>query len=108
MFLNTHAVLFIYNSRLDILPEQFASRKANGYLSALELLSEYSLAPEKLGFAVDWLKSQQDENGLWDMDSSVKDGIHFPLSDSWRKIEDRKRDCTARVLQLLDKLEGAK
>jgi hypothetical protein len=60
---------------------------------------------EKLGFAVDWLKSQQDENGLWDMRSVVKDGIHFPLSDSWRKIEDRKRDCTTRVIRLIEKLE---
>lgn len=86
-------------------PEQFASRKASRYLSAMELLSDYSLAPEKLSFVVDWLKSQQDDNGLWDMGSTVKDGIHFPLSDSWHKTEDRKRDCTSRVLRLLDKLE---
>jgi hypothetical protein len=105
VLIHPRGIVYIYNSRLDTLPEQFASRKANGYLSALELLSDYSLAPKKLRFAVDWLKNQQDENGLWDMGSVVKDGIHFPLSYSWRKVEDRKRDCTSRVIRLLDKLE---
>ena len=105
VLVHPRGIVYIYESRLDILPEQFASRKANRYIAAMELLSDYSLAPEKLGFAVDWLNSQQDKNGLWDMKSVVKDGIHFPLSDSWRNVEDRKRDCTSRVSRLLDKLE---
>ncbi len=108
VLVHQRGIVYIYNSCLDTLPEQFASREANGYLTAMELLSNYSLAPEKLGFVVDWLKRQRDENGLWDMGSAVKDGIHFPLSDSWRKIEDRKRDCTSRVIRLLDKLEVTK
>lgn len=101
-------IVYIYNNRLDILPKQFASREANDYLAAMELLSSYSLASEKLNFAVNWLKNQQDENGLWDMGPTVKDGIYYPLSDSWRKIEDRKRDCTSRVVRLLDKLKTKK
>lgn len=105
VLLHQRGIVYLYDSRLDTLPEQFASRKASRYLSAMELLSDYSLAPEKLGFVVDWLKSQQDDNGLWDMGSTVKDGIHFPLSDSWHKIEYRKKDCTSRVKRLLDKLE---
>jgi hypothetical protein len=105
VLLHQQGIVYIYDSRLDTLPEQFASRKASRYLSAMELLSDYSLAPEKLGFVVDWLKSQQDDNGLWDMGSTVKDGIHFPLSDSWHKTEYRKKDCTSRVKRLLDKLE---
>ncbi|GHV06052.1 hypothetical protein FACS1894217_04000 [Clostridia bacterium] len=97
-------IYYIYESALDTLPEQFSSRKASRYLSAIELLSEYSLAPEKLGFVAAWLKNQQDQNGQWDMGSAVKDGIYFPLSDSWRKVDDRKRDCTIRVMKLLQKL----
>ncbi len=108
VLIHPRSIVYIYNNRLNTLPEQFTSRKANGYLAAMELLADYSLASEKLGFVVDWLKKQQDENGLWDMGSAVKDGIHFPLSDSWRKIEDRKRDCTTRVIRLLDKLEVTK
>ncbi len=108
VLVHQRGIVYIYESRLDILPEQFTSRKANRYLAAMELLSDYSLAPEKLGFVVDWLKSQQDENGLWDMSSTVKDGIYFPVSDSWLKIENRKRDCTSRVIRLIDKLEVTK
>jgi hypothetical protein len=99
-------IYYIYENTLHTLPEQFASRKASRYLSAIELLSAYSHAPAKLGFVANWLKSQQDKNGQWDMGSIVKDGIHFPLSDSWRKAEDRKRDCTVRVSNLLQRLEG--
>ncbi|MEA4889216.1 MAG: hypothetical protein VB070_07105 [Clostridiaceae bacterium] len=75
-------------------------------IAAMEVLSAYPLAPQKLGFVVEWLKSQQDENGQWDMGSVVRDGIHFPLSESWRKADDRKRDCTARIGILLRKLEA--
>lgn len=103
---HSNGIVYIYNSVLNTLPEQFTSRKANGYLAAIEILSAYSLAPQKMGFVTEWLKSQQDENGQWDMGSIVKDGIHFPLSDSWRKAVDRKRDCTARINKLLKKLEG--
>jgi len=108
VLIHQRGIVYIYNNRLDALPKQFASREANGYLAAIELLSNYSLAPEKLGFVVEWLKNQQDENGFWDMGSAAKDGIHYPLSDSWQKIEDRKRDCTSRVRQLLDKLKATK
>lgn len=108
VLVHPRGIVYLYNSRLDILPEQFTSRTASSYLAAMELLSDYPLAPEKLSFVANWLKKQQDENGLWDMGSVVKDGIHFPLSDSWRKIEDRKRDCTSRVIRLIDKLEATK
>lgn len=105
VLVHQRGIVYIYESRLDTLPEQFNSRKANRYLAAMELLSDYSLAPGKLSFVVDWLKNQQDENGLWDMSPTVKDGIYFPLSNSWLKTEDRKRDCTLRVRRLLDKLD---
>lgn len=105
VLVHQRGIVYLYESRLDTLPDQFASCKASRYLAAMELLSGYSLAPEKLGFVVDWLKKQHDENRLWDMGSTAKDGIHFPLSDSWLKTEYRKRDCTSRVIRLLDKLE---
>ncbi|MDR2619395.1 MAG: hypothetical protein LBC62_11045, partial [Treponema sp.] len=30
----------------------------------------------------------------WDMGKDSKDGIYFPLSDSWRKEENRIKDST--------------
>ncbi|MDR1531267.1 MAG: hypothetical protein LBS62_03640 [Clostridiales bacterium] len=93
-----------YPRKVRDLPAVFESLETSRYLAVLELLAEYSTAPEKLAFAVEWLNSSQDENGLWDLGAKANDGIYFPLSDSWRKAENRKKDCTKRVTSLLDKL----
>lgn len=97
---------YIYDKRLSDLPEVFASKQSSRYLAALEVLSGYSLAPEKLCFAAVWLESKQDKDGQWDMGADVKDGIYFPLSDSWRKAADRKADCTERIECLLQRLKA--
>jgi hypothetical protein len=99
-------IYYITGRPLNVLPRDFTSREASCYLAAIEILSDYKLAGSKLGFVIEWLNRQRDENGQWDMGAKVKDGIYFPLSDSWRKIEDRKRDCTERITKLLSKLEG--
>ena len=90
-------------SILDI-PPVFASLETSRYLAMLEMLSRYSAAREKLAFAVEWLNSNKDENGQWDLGSKANDGLYLPLSDSWRKTEDRKADCTDRISKLLNKL----
>ena len=92
-------------SRLCNVPETFASREAGRYLAALELLAEYRNSKDMLDFAVKWLYANQSEEGFWDMGSGVKDGIYFPLSDNWKKKENRIADCTWRILRLLGKLE---
>jgi len=101
---HARGIVYIYNSPLSVLPEIFASKKASWYLSAIELLAVYDSAPPKLGFAAKWLLDNRDADGMWDMGAAVKDGIHFPLSESWRKPEDRRRDCTARIKKLIERL----
>lgn len=95
---------YIYDKPLHKPPEVFASRDASCYLAALEVLSGYDSAKEKLRFAADWLYANKDENGQWDFGADAKDGIYFPLSDSWRKAEDRKADSTQRVTAFLNQL----
>jgi hypothetical protein len=95
---------YVYDKQLNILPTEFASRQTSYWLAALEVITAYRLAPEKLGFVVDYLTQNQLAPGVWDLGQQAKDGIYFPLSDSWRKAEDRQRDCTARIQKLLDKL----
>ena len=73
-------------------------------LAALEQLSGYSCAGEKLSFAKEWLLNHRDENGEWDLGTSAKDGIYFSLSDSWRKLETRRHDSTIRIEKLLKAL----
>ena len=93
-----------YSRSVSNLPPMFASLETSRYLAMLELLSQYSVARDKLAFAVDWLIQNQDENGQWDLGPKSNDGVYFPLSDSWRKAEDRKADCTNRINTLLSRL----
>lgn len=63
-------------------PDIFASKQTSHYLAALELLSLYPSAPEKLLFAAEWILRNRKADGKWDMGTQAKDGIYFPLSDS--------------------------
>ena len=99
-------MVYIYSKRLRDLPDVFASKQANQYLSAIELLTGYADAAKELKFVAAWLAENRGSDGLWDMGAAVKDGIHFPLSDSWRNPVDRKADCTYRVENLLRAIGG--
>ena len=102
-----NGIYYIYTeSSICQLPKVFASKQTSHYLSALEILSEYDGAGEKLSFAIAWLYQYQDLNGQWDLGKQARDGVYFPLSNSWRKAEDRKKDCTYRINGILKKLSG--
>jgi hypothetical protein len=94
-------IYYIYESRLSDLPEAFESKKASRYLAAIELLVNYKKSKGRLSFVVDWLNENRNENGKWDMGSTVKDKVYFPLSDNWRKRTSREADCTYRIEKLL-------
>ena len=98
---NQDGIYYVYDSIIIKPPEVFQSKVSVRYLSALELLSGYSCARDKLQHAIDWLYSNQDKNGQWDFGPKGKDGIYFPVSESWRKVEDRKADCTQRVKMII-------
>lgn len=97
-------IYYIYGKPISELPKVFTSLETSRYLSAVEILSGYELAKPKLGFVVEWLDSNKDEHGQWDLGAKVKDNLYFPLSDSWRTAEYRKLDCTSKVLSILKKL----
>jgi hypothetical protein len=52
----------------------------------------------------EWIQKNRKRNNEWDMGKESKDGIYFPLSDSWRLKEDRIKDCTYRIKKLLEKI----
>lgn len=103
-FLNHESgIYYIYGECLSVLPKEFNSKQASRYIGAIELLSEYKnpVSKGKLSFVGEWLNQNKGADGLWDMGPIVKDGVHFPLSDSWRCDEARKQDCTYRIKNLL-------
>lgn len=78
-------IYYIYSERILFLPKVFESRQASRYLAAVELLTKYRYAADKLQFVADWLNGLKKENGKWDMGKSVNDKVYFPLSNDWRK-----------------------
>lgn len=94
-------IYYVYDKRIAQVPARFDSLQASRYIGALECLAGYACAPEKLGFAIRWLHEHKREDG-WDLGPKANDGVYFPVSDSWRKAEDRKKDCTARIQRWLD------
>ncbi len=98
-------IYYLYGKPLRQPPAVFASRETVQYLDALDVLSGYRLAREKLTFATCWLRNQADADGRWDLGPKAKDQLHLPLSDSWRRREDRIADCTEWISALLSRLD---
>jgi hypothetical protein len=110
--LNTTKNIFLIiadddNKKLKNVPKIFQSKYTSSYLKAIELLSKYdnNECKKKLRFVVKWLKENMYTTNKWDMGKESKDGINFPLSDSWRDVNTRKDDCSYRIERLLNKLE---
>ena len=97
-------IYYIYDRKVYTLPDAFKSKNASRFLGAIELLSKYKTGKMKLQFVVDWLESNKNQYGKWDMGSSVNDKVYFPLSDNWRKKDTREADCTERVSNLINNL----
>ena len=100
-------IYYIYGKQISVLPQTFKSLEASRYISAVELLAGYRNpgCREKLMFVAEWLNANKEDDGNWDMGPSVKDGVQFPLSDSWRKKELRVKDCTYRISNLIEKFK---
>lgn len=92
-------IYYVYENRLDGVTDEFQSKKASRYLAAIELLARYESGKDKLSFAYDWLKANQQTDGTWDMGAAAKDGVYFPLSDRWDKTT-RITDSTHRIGKL--------
>jgi len=99
-------IYYIYDRQLSVTPAIFQSKETVRYLSAIELLSAYknSGCRKKLAFMSEWINNNKNNEGRWDLSAKSKDGIWFPLCDSWRNAENRIQDCTYRINNLLQNL----
>ncbi|MCL2084230.1 MAG: hypothetical protein FWH06_03105 [Oscillospiraceae bacterium] len=100
-------IYYVYDRHLNTLPLIFKSKQASRYIGAVELLSAYRNSVLKLEFVADWLINNRNENGKWDMGSNVNDKVYFPLSNSWRRAENRETDCTYRIQKLISSIKHA-
>ena len=98
-------IYYIYGKPLSEVPKVFSSLETSRYLAAIDILSGYKTAKEKLRFIIEWLEENKDTNGQWDLGAKAKDNVYFPLSDSWRTVSHRKADCTVKISTILNKLK---
>jgi hypothetical protein len=71
------------------------------WFTSYELLARFPGWRDLGGEVVDWLWSQQGDDGLWDFGRRSAGSHYFPLSPNWRKPIQRKIDWSNRVLVLL-------
>jgi hypothetical protein len=95
-------IYYMYNNAVKKMPMEFKSKEASSYLHTIEILSEYNM-PKLLTFVAEWLNKNAID-GVWDMGKESKDGVNYPLSDTWRNGKDRISDCTYRISKILNVL----
>lgn len=97
-------IYYVYDKPLTSFPLEFESKESSKFISAFELLSKYynSRTSSLFNDFITWLYQNRNDEGKWNMGIKAKDGLYFPLSDSWRKIENRVLDSTNRIENLLN------
>lgn len=95
-------IYYIYDKKISE-PSPISSKRFWGWFQAHKLLSRFRLWRELAEDAVNWIWAQRTEDGFWDLGRKVYRRPHssFPLSESWRRPENRKIDCSVEMLVLL-------
>jgi len=87
-------IYYIYSKNLFELPKIFDSKDTIHYLVAIKLIKPYANEGD-LNFVLSWLNENRKQNGNWEMPSLKSDGIIFPTSSNWRKIENKLSDINS-------------
>ncbi len=86
-------------------PLVFESRETLRYVQSIEILNRFSASSPYLLKAGEWLWEQLGQNGLWDLGPNAIKDPQLPLSDSWKSIATRQKDCTVRMLLILSNIQ---
>jgi len=90
-FIMEKGIYYIYDKNLYELPKIFDSKYTISYLIAIKLIAPYA-GKNDLEYVKIWLDNNRTPKGDWEMPSIKPDGIVFPISENWRKRENKKRD----------------
>jgi hypothetical protein len=95
-------IYYVYDKAICELQPVHA-RRFWSWFQAHKLLSRFRLWKELAQDAINWIWAQRSEDGLWDLGSTVarKPFTCFPLSETWRRPENRTIDCSVEILGLL-------
>ncbi|MDR2546040.1 MAG: hypothetical protein LBC96_00840 [Lachnospiraceae bacterium] len=101
---STGIYYFGYDQPIKVLPDEFMSKETARYIRQIELLVEYESkeCKEQLFFIKEWLEKNKVGKNEWDMGKFAKNEMQ--LSDSWRKEEDRIKDCTYVINKVMENI----
>jgi hypothetical protein len=103
----SNGIYYLSNVRPSVLPH-FDERSFVQWFRSQELLSRFDCWRDVGAQALDWIWSQRNGDGLWDLGRGKSGSVHspFPLSESWRRPLNRVIDSTVAVLSLLNRGAG--
>jgi hypothetical protein len=95
-------IYYVYEKAISMQPA-ILSKSFWGWFQAHRLLSRFRLWSELAEDALNWIWAQRTEQGFWDLGTQIsrKPYTSFPLSESWRRPENRVIDSTVEMLALL-------
>lgn len=92
-------IYYVYGGCL-LAPPALTAPHFQNWLDALGLILRFKSGRSLCEEAFNWLWNQQQE-GFWDFGAAARQHLYFPLSESWRNVQDRRIDCSISVLSLL-------
>jgi len=97
-------IYYVYDRKISLLPA-IHSKGFWSWVRAQKMLSRFRLWRELSEDAVNWIWDQRTKEGFWDSGSKTARMPYssFPLSESWRRPENRIIDCSVELLTLLSK-----
>jgi hypothetical protein len=95
-------IYYMYDKTLS-LPLPILSKHFWSWTQAHRLLSRFRLWRELAEEVLSWIWDQRNAAGFWDLGSQIsrKPYSSFPLSESWKRAENRLIDCSVEMLTLL-------
>lgn len=96
-------IYYIYDKNLYDLPKLFDSKNTISYLIAIKLIAPYA-KENSLNFVKMWLNNNRTVKEDWEMLSIKPDGIVFPTSENWRKLDNKLSDINRFINDVISRL----
>jgi hypothetical protein len=98
----SHGIYYIYERQINTFPAA-DTRRFVSWLLALKLLSRFPTFCRIGAPALNWLWDQRTAEGLWNFTGyrPWKPVSYLPVSESWRKRQNRVIDCSLLALDIL-------
>ncbi len=95
-------IYYVYERSLAAFP-RLEEKGFESWLHGQELLARFASWVEMAPAVLNWLWQQRDAEGLWDVPAGGGRSFAFPLSESWRRTQNRRIDWSVTILRLVSR-----